>query len=74
VHLKKKFKGFPLFFTSKIFKTALIGDLKQWWCRHYRRRRFYRRPHRRGRSGEKRKRIDAKGKMLVTGRKKMSIC
>jgi hypothetical protein len=69
---KKKFKGFPMFFTSKFFKTALIGDLKQWWSRHYRQRSCYHRRYRRSRSGEKRKRVEAKGRMLVIGRKKMS--
>jgi hypothetical protein len=33
---KKKFKGFPLFFISKNFKTALSGDIKQWASRHRR--------------------------------------
>jgi hypothetical protein len=27
--LKKKFKGFPMFFTFENFKTALMGDIKQ---------------------------------------------
>jgi hypothetical protein len=40
VHEKKNFKGFPLFFIFKIFKTALSCDIKQWASRHrYRRRR-----------------------------------
>jgi hypothetical protein len=30
----KKFKGFPMFLYLKIFKTALMGDIRQWWCRH----------------------------------------
>jgi hypothetical protein len=35
---KKKFKGFPLFFIFKIFKTALFCDIKQWASRHRRSR------------------------------------
>jgi hypothetical protein len=31
---EKKFKGFPLFFTSENFKRAFLGDMKQWWSRH----------------------------------------
>jgi hypothetical protein len=31
---EKKFKGFPMFFTIKVFKKALLGDMKQWWSRH----------------------------------------
>jgi hypothetical protein len=31
---KKKFKGFPLFLHLKNFKTALMGDIRQWWSRH----------------------------------------
>jgi hypothetical protein len=31
---KKKFKGFPMFFTFGNFKTAFLGDMKQWWSRH----------------------------------------
>jgi hypothetical protein len=27
---KKKFKGFPLFFILKIFKSAFLSDIKQW--------------------------------------------
>jgi hypothetical protein len=48
---KKKFKGFPLFFIFKNFKTAFFCDIKQWASRHrlcYRRR--HRRRHRRSRS------------------------
>jgi hypothetical protein len=30
VHEEKKFKGFPLFLTSKNLKTASIGGLKMW--------------------------------------------
>jgi hypothetical protein len=47
---KKKFKGFPLFFIFKIFKTALFCDIKQWAGRHRRHRFRYRRRHRRSRS------------------------
>jgi hypothetical protein len=47
---KKKFKGFPLFFIFKIFKTALICDIKQWASCHCRHRLLYRRRHRRSRS------------------------
>jgi hypothetical protein len=31
---KKKFKGFPMFFTFENFKRAFLGDMKQWWSRH----------------------------------------
>jgi hypothetical protein len=44
---KKKFKGFPLFFIFKNFKTALFCDIKQWASRHRRHRHRYRRRHRR---------------------------
>jgi hypothetical protein len=44
---KKKFKGFPLFFIFKIFKTALLCNIKQWASRHRRHRLCYRRRHRR---------------------------
>jgi hypothetical protein len=37
--LKKKFKGFPMFSRLKIFKTALMGDIKQWPSHHSNRRR-----------------------------------
>jgi hypothetical protein len=47
---EKKFKGFPLFFISKIFETALSCDIKQWASRHRRHRLRYRRRHRRSRS------------------------
>ncbi|SAM04576.1 hypothetical protein [Absidia glauca] len=47
---KKKFKGFPLFFMSKNFKTALSCDIKQWASRHRRHRLRYRRRRRRSRS------------------------
>jgi hypothetical protein len=47
---KKIFKGFPMFFTLKNLKTALMGDIKLWSSRQYRRRRRYRRRHHRGRS------------------------
>jgi hypothetical protein len=45
---KKKFKGFPLFFIFKNFKTAFLGDIKQWASRHRRHCLRYRRRHRRG--------------------------
>jgi hypothetical protein len=47
---KKKFKGFPLFFILKFFKTALFCDIKQWASRHRCHRHRYRRRHRRSRS------------------------
>jgi hypothetical protein len=50
VHEKKKFKGFPLFFIFKIFKTALFCDIEQWASRHRRHRLRYCRCHRRSRS------------------------
>jgi hypothetical protein len=50
VHEKKNFKGFPLFFICKIFKTAFLGDIKQWVIRHCHHRLRYRRHHRRSRS------------------------
>jgi hypothetical protein len=62
---EKKFKGFPMFLHLKILKRAFLGDMKQWWSRHWHRRRLYRRRHRCGRSRVKRKRNDAKGKTLV---------
>jgi hypothetical protein len=31
---KKNSEGFPMFFTLKFFKTAFMGDLKQWSSRH----------------------------------------
>jgi hypothetical protein len=46
VHLKKKFKGFPMFLHSKFFETALMGDIKQWSSRRHYRRHLYRRRHR----------------------------
>jgi hypothetical protein len=54
-----------MFFTFKNFKRAFLGDMKQWWSRHWHRRRHYRRRQRRSRSSVKRKRIDAEGKKLV---------
>jgi fatty-acid desaturase len=50
VHGKKKFKGFPLFFILKNFKTAFQGDIKQWASRHRRHCHRYRRRYRRSRS------------------------
>jgi hypothetical protein len=47
---KKNFKGFPLFFLFKIFKTALSCDIKQWSSHHCRQRLRYCRRHRRSRS------------------------
>jgi hypothetical protein len=44
---KKNFKGFPMFFTLENFKTALMGDIKQWSSRHCRRRYRRHRRHRR---------------------------
>jgi hypothetical protein len=49
VHEKKKFKGFPLFFIFEIFKTAFLGDIKQWASRHRHHRLRYGRRHRRSR-------------------------
>jgi hypothetical protein len=47
---KKKFKGFPLFFIFKNFKTALFCDIKHWAsCYRYHRHR-YRCRHPRSRS------------------------
>jgi hypothetical protein len=40
--VKKKFKGFPLFFTFKNFQTAFTGKLKQWASRRRRHCRRYR--------------------------------
>jgi hypothetical protein len=57
VHEKKKFKGFPLFFIFKIFKTALFCDIKQWASRHRRHRLRYRRRHRRSRSKAENKNV-----------------
>jgi hypothetical protein len=51
-----------MFFTIKNFKTAFLGDMKQWWSRHNRRRRRYRRRHCRSESKAERKIKDAKGK------------
>ncbi|SAM04055.1 hypothetical protein [Absidia glauca] len=48
--IKKKFKGFPMFFTFENFKRAFLDDMKQWCSRHWHRRRRYRRRHRRSRS------------------------
>jgi hypothetical protein len=51
--LKKKLQGFPHVFHFENFKTAFMGDIKQWLSRHYRHRhRRYRRHrrHRRSRS------------------------
>jgi hypothetical protein len=50
VHEKKKFKGFSLFFIFINFKTAFLGDIKQWASRHRRHRLHYRRRHCRSRS------------------------
>jgi hypothetical protein len=30
---EKNFKGFPMFFTLENFKSAFLGDMKQWWSR-----------------------------------------
>jgi hypothetical protein len=30
---KKKFKGFPMFFTFENFKSAFLGDMKHCWSR-----------------------------------------
>jgi hypothetical protein len=46
---KKKFKGFPLFFIFKIFKTALFCYIEQWASCHRRHHLRYRRRHRRSR-------------------------
>jgi hypothetical protein len=66
---KKKFKGFPMFLHSKIFKTALMGDMKLWSSRHRRHRRHRYRRYRRSRSIVEKKRSNAKGKMLGTAKK-----
>jgi hypothetical protein len=47
---KKKFKGFPLFFIFKNFKTALFCDIKQRPSHHRRHRLRYCRGHRPSRS------------------------
>jgi hypothetical protein len=44
---KKKSKRFPLFFILKNFKTAFLGDIRQWASRYRRHRLLYRRRHRR---------------------------
>jgi hypothetical protein len=54
---KKKFKGFPLFFIFKIFKTALSCDIKQWASRHRCHRLCYRRRHRRSRSKSRKQNV-----------------
>jgi hypothetical protein len=66
---KKKCKGFPMFFTFKNFQTALMGDLKLWTSRHYRRRRRRRR-YRRSRSNVAKKRNDANGKIVRNGERR----
>jgi hypothetical protein len=50
-----------MFLHYKIFKTAFMGDIKQWWSRHRHRRHRYRRRHRRSRSNVERKIKDVKG-------------
>jgi hypothetical protein len=47
---KKKFKGFPLFFIFEIFKTAFLGDTRQWASHHRRHRHRYGRRYCRSRS------------------------
>jgi hypothetical protein len=47
VHPKKKLRGVPHVCTFENFKTALLGDIKQWSSRHHRYRHRYRRRHRR---------------------------
>jgi hypothetical protein len=54
---KKKFKGFPLFFIFKIFKTAFLGDIKRWASRHRHRRLRFGRRHRRSRSKDENKNV-----------------
>jgi hypothetical protein len=65
VHLKKIARVSPCFLQLKFLKRAFLSDMRQWWSRHWHRRRLYRRRHRCSRSGVKRKRNDAKGKKLV---------
>jgi hypothetical protein len=50
---KKIFKGLPMFLHLKFFKTALMGDIKQWLNRHR---------HRRSGFNVKRKMQNVKGK------------
>jgi hypothetical protein len=49
---QKKIKGFPMFFTFEKFKTALMGDIKQWSSCHHHHRDLYRHRHRRNRSND----------------------
>jgi hypothetical protein len=53
--MKKNSRVSPCFLLLKIFKTALMGDIKQWWSRHWHRRHRYRRRHRRSASKVERK-------------------
>jgi hypothetical protein len=46
-----------MFVTFKNFKTALMGDIKQWGSRHCHHRRCYRRRHRRSRSNVENKKL-----------------
>jgi hypothetical protein len=54
-----------MIFNIKIFESALMGDIKQWWSRHHRCSRCYCRRYRRSRSNVERKRVEVKGKKLV---------
>jgi hypothetical protein len=54
---KKKFKGFPLFLIIKIFKTAFLGDIKQWANRYRRPRPRYRRHPRRNQSKSRKQNV-----------------
>ena len=45
---KKNFKGFPLLFIFKNFKTAFLGDINQWASGHRRHCLSYSRRLRRG--------------------------
>jgi hypothetical protein len=60
VHQQKNFKGFPMFLHLKIFKTAFMGDIKQWSSRHHRRRHRYRRRHCRSESKDEKNLKDVK--------------
>jgi hypothetical protein len=68
---RKKIQGFPHVFTFENFKTALMGDIKLWSSRHYRRRyRRYRR-HRRSRSKVETKEERCKRQNVSHGMKMM---
>jgi hypothetical protein len=54
---KINFKGFPLFFIFKNFKTALFCDIKQWGSCRRRHHLRYRRRHRRSRSKSRKQNV-----------------